>query len=172
MARTQEELDRAIARGRRPAIFMFQPHRFERVTPDRLLEWEHSIANYFGLPSARLDMDKVARGATWSDSGEGNICADDSDYHAFAGDVPADPAAVAARLAADVAAGRRPTVFMWQISRFILVTADRLTEWERHIRQQVGLPLTGIGPLQAASIATLSATLPNDCMDDSDMGEP
>ena len=170
MARTPEELDQAIARGRRPAIFMFQPHRFERVTPDRLVEWERSIANYFGLLSARLDMDKVARGATWSDSGEGNICADDSDYHAFAGDIPLDPAAD--RLAVDVAAGRRPTIFMWQISRFMLVPQDRLTEWERHIREQVGLPLTGIGPLQGASIATLSATLPNDCMDDSDMAEP
>ena len=171
MARTQEELDRAIARGRRPAIFMFQPGKFERVTPDRLVEWERSIANYFGLQSARLDMEQAARGATWSDSGEGNICADDSDLHAFAGDSPVDPATAADRLAADVAAGRRPKVFMWQISRFIRVTEDRLAEWERRVRRQVGLPLTDMGTLQAGSIATLSATLPNDCIDDSDMAE-
>jgi hypothetical protein len=33
--------------------------------------------------------------------------------------------------------------------------------------------MAGLGPLgQASFISTLSATLPNDCMDDSDMAEP
>jgi hypothetical protein len=151
---------------------MFQPNAFEVVTPERLLEWEHSIANYFGLPSPRFDKEDVARSATWSNTGggPGDICADDSDYQAQSGDVPVEPGP-ADRLAAAVAAGRRPTIFMWQISRFIVVPEDRLAEWERQIREQVGMPVAAIGTLEQAGSGSWSATLPNDCMDDSDYME-
>ena len=42
----QDRFDQAIAAGRRPAVFMFQPNKFEAVTPE-LAEWESSIAGAF-----------------------------------------------------------------------------------------------------------------------------
>ena len=43
----QHRFDQAIAAGRRPAVFMFQPNKFEAVTPERLAEWESSITGAF-----------------------------------------------------------------------------------------------------------------------------
>lgn len=154
--------------GRRPAVFMFQPNKFEAVPPDRLGEWEYQLANYIGLP-AEIDREKLFESGTWSNCGEGRICADDSDYfdaESYGGG-DGDPGNAEARLADALAAGRRPTVFMWQPSRFERVKADGLAEWERNIREQVGLPVSSIRR-DAGGSETLSATLPNDCMDDSD----
>lgn len=65
-----------------------------------------------------------------------------------------------------LAQGRRPTVFMWQPIRFELVPSERLHEWETLIREEIGLPVAAVR--RGGGSATLSATLPDDCMDDSD----
>jgi hypothetical protein len=164
----QTDLEKALASGRRPAIFMFQPNKFEAVPPDRLAEWEYQVEHYVGLPAAQFDREKLLASATWSDCGEGRICPDDSDYHDvehYGGRL--DPSDASAALAGALAAGRKPTVFMWQPSRFELVEADRLAEWERNIREHVGLPVSAIRRDQGGS-ETGSATLPKDCIDDSD----
>lgn len=147
--------------GRRPAVFMFQPNGFEAVTPDRLLEWEQTLVDRFDLPRLNFDDDDdVLRGATWSNSGgRGEICADDSDYH-FADDGQSSTSEQGTD-------SRKPAIFMWQPSRFHVVPSERLAEWERVLRSRVGLPTEGIAADEAGS-GTLSATLPNDCMDDSD----
>jgi hypothetical protein len=161
----QDAFSQALASGRRPAVFMFQPNKFEIVMPDRLAEWEYSITQYFGLPSPQFDEYQLA-GASWSNCGEGLICADDSDYHDFGGE-RVDPSDASDRLAEAVAEGRKPTVFMWQPSRFELVAEDKLADWERNIREHVGIPASQIRRDEGGS-ATLSVTLPNECMDDSD----
>ena len=167
MAKAEEQLNPSLEQGRRPAIFMFQPHTFKPVTPERLAEWEYSIANYFGLPSPRFDKDDVLRSATWSDSGGGGlICPDDSDYYASSADGAIAPDATAAE---SIASGRRPSIFMWQISRFRVIPPDKLAEWENSIREQVGLPVSTVDKLERS--ATGSSTLPHDCFDDSDYAE-
>ncbi len=65
-----------------------------------------------------------------------------------------------------LAQGSKPTVFMWQPTRFELVPSDRLHEWEQQIRDLVGLPISSIR--QEGGSATWSATSPDECMDDSD----
>jgi hypothetical protein len=143
--------------GRRPAVFMFQPNGFDPVTPDRLLQWEQTLVERYDLPRLNFNDEEVLRGATWSNSGgRGEICADDSDLKGFADDSGGTPSD-----------DRRPAIFMWQPSRFHAVPAERLAEWERLLRARVGLPAQGIAA-DDFGIATLSATLPNDCMDDSD----
>jgi hypothetical protein len=54
-----------------------------------------------------------------------------------------------------------------QSSSFTRVGSDRLAEWEQIMEEHVGLRVARFGEKAAAS-ATLSATLPNDCIDDSD----
>lgn len=76
----KDEFEQALASGRRPAVFMFQPKRFRPVPAEQLEEWERSIQEYFGLANVEIDRDKL-RSPTWSDSGHGRICADDSDEH-------------------------------------------------------------------------------------------
>lgn len=149
--------------GIRPTVFMFQPNTFEKVTADRLMEWEQTLVRQLDLPQLAFSEDEdVLRAATWSNSGgDGEICADDSDLH-FADDEQS---------AGGGADPRRPAIFMWQPSRFRLIPAERLTEWERLLRLRVGLPIEGLASDQVGGSATLSATLPNDCMDDSDIHE-
>ena len=86
-----ESSEQPVSAGRPPAIFLFQPHTFRRVTRDRLAEWEQTMLAHFGLNSDEMPFDelKVLRGGTWSDSGpSGQICADDSDN--FADDLDLD----------------------------------------------------------------------------------
>jgi hypothetical protein len=160
----QGRFEEALVGGRRPAIFMFQPNKFDAVTTDRLAEWEYSIKEYFGLPSLEFDEEALLASATWSNCGDGRICADDSDYQDVSGGDYANPSE---RLDKTLAEGRRPTIFMWQPSRFELVAGEKLAEWERQIREHVGMPVSEIRS-DAGGSACLSATLPNDCMDDSD----
>lgn len=159
------EAQDSSAGDRRPAVFMFQPTKFEPVTPERLAEWERSITDYFGLPEPDLDGEAMARGGTWSNCGDGRICADDSDMFDVSGD--SGEYEPGGEVAEALAEGRRPTIFMWQPSRFDPVPPDKLAEWERVVREHVGMPATGFSADMAGS-RTLSATLPNDCMDDSD----
>lgn len=56
---------------------------------------------------------------------------------------------------------------MFQPSSFSRVGPDRLGEWEQIMQEHVGLRAARFGK-KAANSGTLSATLPNDCMDDSD----
>lgn len=63
------------------------------------------------------------------------------------------------RAAANTGAPGSPTSFE-------PVPPERLAEWERITREQVGLPALRLGA--ALDGGTSSATLPNDCMDDSD----
>ena len=125
------------------------------------MEWEQTLVEQLGLPELTFNDDKdVLRGATWSNSGgNGEICADDSDLQ-FADEGPVH---------GDGSETRMPAIVMWQPSTFRIVPADRLTEWERLLSMRVGLPIEGLATDQVGGSATLSATLPNDCMDDSDM---
>jgi hypothetical protein len=150
--------------GSKPTVFLFQPNGFENVTAERLLEWEQTLVEQLGLPQLAFnDDDDVLRGATWSNSGgAGEICADDSDVH-FADNESTEGGGNGSDT-------RRPAIFMWQPSRFRKVPAERLAEWERVLRVRVGLPIEGLASDQVGN-ASLSATLPNDCMDDSDMQE-
>jgi hypothetical protein len=56
---------------------------------------------------------------------------------------------------------------MLQPASFRRVGSDRLAEWEQLMQEHVGLRPARFGEKLAAS-ATLSATLPKDCIDDSD----
>ncbi|MEV0095036.1 hypothetical protein [Streptomyces sp. NPDC050738] len=152
-------------RGRRPAVFPFRPHTFTAVTPERLTEWEESLSTRYGLPGARLagaEGKIMLESATWSNSGDGEICADDSDYYEFADE--------GAGSRTEGTSQRRPVVFTWQPTSFDPIGPDQLMEWERITREHVGLPALQLGA--DASSGTLSATLPNDCMDDSDYEAP
>ncbi len=148
--------------SRRPAVLLFQPQTFRRVTPDRLAEWEHAVRKHFGLDETELVFDdqRVLNGGTWSDSGpNGLICPDDSDDFGdepttYSGDEMVSPA------------GRRPAVFMLQPDTFYPVPSDQLAEWERTVREHVGLTAARISNVEGS--ATGSSTLPNDCIDDSD----
>jgi len=154
-----EGLDEVPAE-RRPVVFMFQPNAFEPVTPDRLAEWERALVDHYGVPRATFDdPDAVLNGGTWSNCGDGRICADDSDNFDVEYAAPSGPD--------EGTSGRRPAVFMWQPSRFYVVPAERLADWERVLREHVGIPAAGVAVGDNAS-GTLSATHPNDCMDDSD----
>lgn len=148
-----------LPEGARPAVFMFQPHSFETVAPDRLSEWERGIQQDFGFATAEFAEDDLVNSATWSNSGDGEICADDSDYHEAFSEGYGE--------GGGGGEGPPPTIFMHQPSRFAFVRSDRLSEWERLMRERVGLPVSGVDQ-EAANSGTLSATLPNDCMDDSD----
>jgi hypothetical protein len=157
----QAELDEAMSAGRRPTVFMFQPTKFEAIAPDRLVEWERSIMENFGLPEAQFDENRVLNSGTWSSCGDGRLCADDSDYFDASG------GQAGGEREDDLASARRPTIFMWQPYRFELVPGDKLAEWERVTREHVGVPASQIS-LGDRGSATISATLPKDCMDDSD----
>lgn len=155
--------------GRSPAVFLFQPHTFRRVTPARLLEWERVMLEHFGLTAEEMTFDdqQVLNGGSWSDSGPaGQICPDDSDNlldELDLSDYPPESEELPELT-------RRPAIFMFQPSSFIPVTSDRLAEWEDLMREQVGLTtarFTG----KAADSGCLSATLPKDCIDDSDVLE-
>jgi hypothetical protein len=43
-----ESSKQPVGTGRPPAIFLFQPHTFRRVTPARLAEWEQRMLTHFG----------------------------------------------------------------------------------------------------------------------------
>ena len=66
-----ESSEQPVGTGRPPAIFLFQPHSFRRVTPSRLAEWEQTMLAHFGLNADEMPFDElsVLRGGTWSDSG-------------------------------------------------------------------------------------------------------
>jgi hypothetical protein len=161
-----ESSEQPVGTGRPPAIFLFQPHTFRRVTPARLAEWEQTMLTHFGLNADEMPFDEltVLRGGTWSDSGpSGQICADDSDnfaddldldaYPSDSDELPEQP--------------RPPAIFMFQPSSFSRVGSDRLAEWEQIMQEHVGLRAARFGA-KAANSGTLSATSPNECMDDSD----
>jgi hypothetical protein len=74
-----DRLAQALAEGRRPSVFMFQPARFERVVSDRLSEWEDVVRKEVGLPVSGLDAGAVSNSGTWSVSLP-DECMDDSDY--------------------------------------------------------------------------------------------
>ena len=61
---------------------------------------------------------------------------------------------------------KAPVVFMHQPSRFDLVPTDKLHEWEQRVRDDVGLPVEFAR--NGGGSECLSATLPNDCMEDCD----
>jgi hypothetical protein len=150
--------------ARPPAIFLFQPHAFERVTPSRLVEWEQTMRRHFGLTAGDMSFDdqKVLNGGTWSNSGPPpDICADDCDNFADELDLEAYPPDSTELLEQT----RRPAVFMLQPSSFTPIGNDRLGEWEQITREHVGLTSAR---LSQDGSGTLSATLPNECMDDSD----
>jgi hypothetical protein len=152
--------------GRPPAIFIFQPHTFRRVTPARLAEWEETMRTHFGLNADELGFDDqaVLRGGSWSDSGpSGQICPDDSDTLAEDLDLD-DYASDSDELPEQT---HPPAVFMLQPASFRRVGSDRLAEWEQLMQEHVGLRAARFGEKATAS-ATLSATLPKDCIDDSD----
>ncbi|WUJ68867.1 hypothetical protein OG809_27625 [Kribbella soli] len=77
----EERFRAALDEGRKPAVFMFQPTSFEPVTPERLSEWERSVQEGFGLNTDGFERDLMLRSASWSNCGNGQICADDSDWH-------------------------------------------------------------------------------------------
>jgi hypothetical protein len=158
----------ATPEGRAPAVFMLQPKTFETVAPERLAEWERSIQRYVGLPAADFDQEKLFDSATWSNCGQDRICADDSDYLDVTGDYRDPSASGADRLAQALAEGRRPSVFMFQPSRFERVGSDRLSEWEDVVRNEVGLPASRFDAGAVSNSGTLSVSLPDECMDDSD----
>jgi hypothetical protein len=56
---------------------------------------------------------------------------------------------------------------MWQPTSFRYISSDRLDEWEQLMREQVGIPASRLARDDNGS-ATGSATLPKDCLDDSD----
>ena len=161
-----ESSEQPKSTGRPPAVFRFQPHTFRRVTPERLAEWEQTMLAHFGLSPDDMPFDELAvlRGGSWSDSGpSGQICADDSDNLADDLDLdgyPPDSDELPAQT-------RPPAVFMLQPSSFTRVRSDRLAEWEQIMQEHVGLRTARFGE-KAARSATLSETLPNDCLDDSD----
>jgi hypothetical protein len=161
-----ESSEQPVETGRRPAIFLFQPHTFRRVTPARLAEWEQTMLTHFGLNADEMPFDErsVLRGGTWSDSGpSGQICADDS--YNFADDLDLDAYPPDSDELPEQA--RPPAIFMFQPSSFSRVGPGRLAEWEQIMQTRVGLRAARFGE-KAANSGTLSATLPNDCMDDSD----
>lgn len=80
MASDDDLFQNELPEGARPAVFMFQPHSFETVAPDRLAEWERGIQRDFGFLTAEFDHDVLLNSASWSNCGDGEICADDSDY--------------------------------------------------------------------------------------------
>jgi hypothetical protein len=161
MASDDDLFQNELPEGARPAVFMFQPHSFETVAPDRLAEWERGIQRDFGFSTAEFDHDALLNSASWSNCGDGEICADDSDYHEAVSPSYGEGGGGGEE-------GPAPTIFLHQPSRFAFVPSDRLSEWERLVRERVGLPISGCNRQEAANSATLSATLPNDCMDDSD----
>ena len=151
---------------RPPAVFLFQPDTFRRVTPARLAEWEQTMRAHFGLDAddLRFDEQAVLRGGSWSDSGpSGQICPDDSDNLADDLDLDAYPSD-SDELPKQT---RPPAIFMLQPSSFTRVGSERLAEWDQIMEEHVGLRVARFGEKVAAS-ATGSATLPNDCLDDSD----
>jgi len=161
-----ESSEQPVGAGRPPAIFLFQPHTFRRVTRDRLAEWEQAMLTHFGLNADEMPFDElsVLRGGTWSDSGpSGQICADDSDNFADDLDLDAYPPD-SDELPAQT---RPPAIFMFQPSSFSRVGPARLAEWEQIMQNHVGLRVARFGE-KAANSGTLSATKPDECMDDSD----
>jgi hypothetical protein len=148
--------------ARRPAVFLFQPRRFRRVTPERLEEWENTVRKQFGMSESELIFDdqRVLNGGSWSDSGpNGQICPDDSD------DFGDEPTTYSGDEVVS-STGRRPAVFILQPDTFAPVASEQLAEWEQIMREHVGLTAGQVA--REGGSGTLSATLPNDCIDDSD----
>jgi hypothetical protein len=66
-----QEALREFQRAPRPAVFMFQPTRFEVVTGERIEEWERLLRDRVGLSGLRVD-ESTARGVrteSWCDGG-------------------------------------------------------------------------------------------------------